>query len=84
VNTGRVVAGNFGSPHRMEFTVLGDAVSVAAGLESMAAPGTIYVGRETAEQAGGAFAFQELGRRVLRGRSAPVEVLQVTGPLGSH
>ncbi len=83
VNSGRVIAGNFGSPDRQEFTVLGDAVNVAARLESMAAPGTIYVGRETAEQAGHAFAFQELGRRVLRGRSAPVDVLQVSGPLGA-
>ena len=83
VNTGRVIASNFGSPDRMEFSVLGDPVNVAARLESMAAPGTIYVGRETAEQAGSAFAFQELGRRVLRGRSAPVDVFQVSGPLGS-
>jgi adenylate cyclase len=83
VNTGRVMAGNFGSPDRAEFTVLGDAVSIAARLESMAAPGTIYVGRETAEQASGAFSFQDLGRRLLRGRSAPVEVLQVTGPVGA-
>jgi adenylate cyclase len=83
VNTGRVIAGSLGSPDRAEFTVLGDVVSIAARLESMAAPGTIYVGRETAEQASGAFSFQALGRRVLRGRSAPVEVLQVTGPIGS-
>jgi adenylate cyclase len=83
VNTGRVVAGSFGSPLRTEFTVLGDPVQVAARLESMAAPGTIYVGRETAEQAGTAFTFQELGRRVLRGRSAPVDVLQVIGPIGA-
>jgi class 3 adenylate cyclase len=81
VNTGRVIAGNFGSPDRMEFTVLGDPVSVAARLEAMAAPGTICVGPETAAQARSAFAFQELGPRILRGRSAPVDVLQVTGPL---
>jgi adenylate cyclase len=83
VNTGRVIAGSFGSPDRSEFTVLGDPVSVAARLESMAAPGTILVGRQTAEQAAGAFAFQELGPRVLRGRSAPVDVLQVSGPLAA-
>jgi adenylate cyclase len=81
VNTGRVIAGTFGSPDRMEFTVLGDPVSVASRLEAMAVPGTICVGRRTAEQARSAFAFQELGPRILRGRSAPVEVLQVTGPL---
>jgi adenylate cyclase len=83
VNTGRVMAGSFGSPDRAEFTVLGDAVRIAARLESMAAPGTIFVGRETAERASGAFSFDDLGRRVLRGRSAPVQVFQVSGPVGS-
>jgi adenylate cyclase len=81
VNTGRVVAGNFGSPDRLEFTVLGDAVNVAARLETMAEPGTILAGPETVERAGGAFGFVPLGSRALRGRQAPVQVFQVTGPL---
>ena len=82
VNTGRVVAGNFGSPDRLEFTVLGDAVNVAARLEAMAEPGTILAGSDTVERARHAFGFQSLGTRSLRGRQAPVEIFQVTGPQG--
>jgi adenylate cyclase len=83
VSTGPVIAGDLGAAGRKELTVLGDAVSVASRLEAMAAPGSIYVGRETAERATEAFSFLELGRRVVRGREAPVEVLQVEAPRGT-
>jgi adenylate cyclase len=81
VNTGTVVAGNFGTAERTEFSVLGDTVSVAARLEAMAAAGTVYVGRETARQAAATFSFQDLGRRVPRGVAPPVDVLQAVGPI---
>jgi adenylate cyclase len=82
VSTGPVIAGDLGADEGKELTVLGDAVSVASRLEAMAAPGSIYVGQETAERAGEAFSFLELGRRVVRGREAPVDVLQVEAPRG--
>jgi adenylate cyclase len=36
-----------GAPKRMEYTVLGEPVIIAQRLQSLADPGTVYVGRET-------------------------------------
>lgn len=47
INSGEVVAGYMGSPQRMEYSALGEAVIIANRLESLAQPGTIYIGRET-------------------------------------
>jgi adenylate cyclase len=47
INTGEIVAGYMGSPRRMEYTTIGAVVNIANRLQSMAEPGTIYLGRET-------------------------------------
>jgi adenylate cyclase len=49
INTGEIVAGYLGSPQRMEYTVLGENVVIAFRLQSLAEPGTIYMGRSTYE-----------------------------------
>jgi adenylate cyclase len=84
VNTGRVVSGSFGSAERVEFTVLGDTVNVAARLESSAEPGTVYVGRDTFEATRGTFTYRQLGSRTVKGRRAPVEVFQALGPAAAR
>src|SRR5437764_14210659 len=47
VNTGPVVAGAIGSQNRKDYSVMGDAVNLAARLEDASADGEIYVGPTT-------------------------------------
>ncbi len=47
INTGTVIIGNIGTPRRMEYTAIGDAVNVAARIEGLTAGEEILVGYET-------------------------------------
>jgi class 3 adenylate cyclase len=79
INSGRAVAGCLGTDKRMEYTVLGDTVNVAARLESRAQPGQILISRATQALAGAGWHFDDAGILELKGKAQSIHAFSLVG-----
>jgi len=81
INTGRCVVGNIGSDLRFNYSVLGDAVNVAARLEGQTKfyGVSIIIGATTGEKAKEKFAVLELDLITVKGKTEPQTIYALLG-----
>ena len=82
VSAGWALAGTVGTEDRMEYTVVGDSVNLAARLESEAKPGQILISRRTYDRVAALVRARSLGILRVKGKEEPVEVYEVSGLAG--
>lgn len=77
INTGLAVIGNVGSAEFRSFNVVGDAVNVAARLETSADPGTVLIGEATHRLIADRVDATPVGRLELKGKDLPIEAYRL-------
>jgi class 3 adenylate cyclase/PAS domain-containing protein len=79
INTGPLVAGNLGSIQRMDYSVIGDTVNLAARLESAAGPNEIIISQSTRDQLGEKFSLEKRESIHVKGKEKPIQIYNVVG-----
>lgn len=77
VNTGLVFAGEVGAQKSRDYSVVGDAVNLAARLQDASGRDEIFVGLSTFRAAAPLFLFEELAPMTLKGIAAPVTIYRL-------
>ena len=85
INTGSLVTGNMGSTMRMNYTMMGDTVNLAARLEASAKQYGIYiqVAEETYNACKDKFIWRDLDYVIVMGKTEPAQVFELISEDGN-
>jgi len=79
ISTGFCTVGNFGSQDRMDYTIIGNEVNLAARLETAAEPGSILLAHETNALVQDIVLTEEQPAITVKGFLRPVSTFKVVG-----
>jgi len=77
INTGTAVAGNMGSEVRVEYSVIGDAVNLAARLTNATPGGKVWISDNTFKLVKDCISAKSLDELVVKGKQEPVRAYEV-------
>jgi len=77
ISVGRVIVGNIGATEAMDYTVIGDAVNVAARLQTLAKPGEILISDRVQALLNDMHEVEHSGLTKLKGRQEPIDVYRL-------
>ena len=85
INTGPMVTGNMGSAMRMNYTMMGDTVNLAARLEASAKQYGVYiqVAEESYKACKDKFIWRDLDYVIVMGKTEPSQVFELIAEIGN-